>query len=540
LVSEVKKEANAGPGLARSIGLVSSLTLVSRVLGLVREQVFAALLGDGRFADAFQIAFRIPNLLRDLFAEGALSAAFVPTYARTLVRDGRTEAFRLARRLSTLVGVLLLGIVLLGVVFAEPLVAALAPGFHLTPGKAEATVVLTRAMMPFLPLVSFAALAMGMLNAEGKFGYPAFSPAMFNVATIAWGFLLVALSVPAEQVALGWALGTLVGGAAQFLIQVPALARMGFRYRPEWSPMDPGIRQVGRLMVPATIGLAAVQINIFVNSYFASYEPGAVSWLTYAFRILYLPIGIFGVAAGTVASSGLSRLAAAGDMEGVRSTLRQSLSMLAFLTLPATAGLLVLAEPIVRLLYERGRFGPASTTGTAAALFCYALGLSAYTAVKVLAPAFYALGAPRVPLLASALAVAMNLVVNLSLFRSFGFRAVALGTAVGAIGNAALLAILFERRVGGLRGHGLASRWARMAGAALVMAPLTWLVSKALTLLHGSHGLAAQGITGLVPVVTGVVAYGALAWLFRVPEVSSLVDVVRRRAQRSRPKGPQE
>ena len=532
MIPEVKEGPNAVPGLARSLGLVSSLTMVSRLLGLAREQVFAALLGDGRFADAFQIAFRIPNLLRDLFAEGALSAAFVPTYARILLLEGREAAFRLARRLTTIVAVLLLGIVLLGVMFAGPLVAAMAPGFHLTPGKAEATVLLTRVMMPFLPLVSFAALAMGMLNAEEKFGYPAFSPAMFNVATIAWGLLLVALSIPAEQVALGWALGTLFGGAAQFLIQVPPLWKMGFRYRPEWAPMDAGLRQVGRLMAPATIGLAAVQINIFVNSYFASYEPGAVSWLTYAFRILYLPIGIFGVAAGTVATTGLSRCFAAGDLEGVRSTLRQSVSMLAFLTLPATAGLLVLAEPIVRLLYERGRFGPASTSGTAAALTCYALGLSAYTAVKVLAPAFYALGTPRVPLLASGLAVATNLSVNLALFRSFGFRAVALGTALGSIVNAAFLAIAFERRLGGLRGHGLAARWTRMFAAAAMMAPLAWLLSRALGSALGDQGLPAQAITGLVPVAVGVAVYGILAWLLRVPEASSLIHLVRRRARR--------
>lgn len=527
--AEVKKEATPPAGLARSLGLVSALTMASRVLGLVREQVFAALLGDGHMADAFQIAFRIPNLLRDLFAEGALSAAFVPTYARTLLQGSREEAFRLARRLFTLLGVILLAIVALGIVGAGLLVVALAPGFAAIPGKLEATILLTRVMMPFLPLVSFAALAMGMLNAEEKFGLPAFSPAMFNVATVIWGLLLVAFSVPADYVALGWAVGTLLGGAAQFLIQVPPLRKMGFRYRPEWAPSDPAIRQIGRLMGPATVGLAAVQINIFVNSYFASYQPGAVSWLTYAFRILYLPIGIFGVAAGTVATSGLSRLAATGDMEGVRSTLRQSLSMLAFLTLPATAGLLVLASPIVRLLYERGKFGPASTEGTAAALVCYAIGLFAYTGVKVLAPAFYALGSPRVPLLASGLAVGMNLLVNVALFRPFGFRAVALGTALGSIVNAIFLATAFERRVGGLRGLGIFSHWARMVLAAGMMAPVVWLLARALASWFGTRGLAAQALTGLVPVVVGVGVYGLSSWVLRVPEAKTLAGVVRRR-----------
>jgi len=526
---EVKKETTAPAGLARSVGLVSALTMASRVLGLVREQVFAALLGDGHLADAFQIAFRIPNLLRDLFAEGALSAAFVPTYARALVRQGREEAFRLARRIFTILGVIFVVIVLLGILLAGPLVALLAPGFAATPGKVEATILLTRVMMPFLPLVSFAALAMGMLNAEEKFGFPAFSPAMFNVATIIWGLLLVLFSVPAEHVALGWAIGTLLGGTAQFLIQTPPLRRMGFRFRPEWAPSDPGIRQVARLMGPATVGLAAVQINIFVNSYFASYEPGAVSWLTYAFRILYLPIGIFGVAAGTIAATGLSRQTAAGDMDGVRTTLRQSLSMLAFLTLPATAGLLVLAEPIVRLLYERGEFVPATTQGTAAALVFYAIGLSAYCGVKVLAPAFYALGSPRVPFLASALAVGTNVLVNVTLHDRFGFRAVALGTALGSMVNALFLAGAFERRLGGLRGQGIAARWTRMVLAAVVMAPVAWLAARQLSASVGTRGLVAQLITGLVPVLLGIGVYGLASWALRIPEAASLAGVVRRR-----------
>jgi putative peptidoglycan lipid II flippase len=508
------------------------MTLVSRLLGLVREQVFAALLGDGLFADAFQVAFRIPNLLRDLFAEGALSAAFVPTYAKALVQEGRPRAFELARRLFTLLAVLLGVIVIVGILVSGPLVHLLAPGFERVPGKTEAAILLTRIMMPFLPLVSFAAVAMGMLNAEERFGIPALSPAMFNVATVAFGFLLLLAGFPIHQVAIGWAIGTLLGGLGQFAIQVPPLAKLGFRYRPEWAPGDPGIRQIAALMAPATVGLAAVQINIFVNSFFASFEPGAVSWLTYAFRILYLPIGIFGVAAGTVAASGLARRVAAGDLDGVRSTLRESLSMLAFLTLPATVGLIVLAEPIVRLLYQRGRFDAGATAGTAAALSFYAVGLVAYTSVKVLAPAFYALGTPRVPLMASALAVSTNLAVNVALFRPFGFRAVALGTALGSILNAGFLAVAFERRMGGFRGQALPGLLGRMALAAAAMAPVCWLAYRFLEDRVGTHGLRAQLLGGLAPVVVGVVVYGLAAWLLRVPQATMLAGLLRRRLAR--------
>ena len=518
-----------GHGIARAAGPISLLTLVSRVMGLAREQVFAALLGAGLHADAFQIAFRIPNLLRDLFAEGALSAAFVPTYTRTVKEDGRDAGHRLASRLLTLLAVLMSVLVLLGIAFAGPLVTLLAPGFAAVPGKAEVAVLLTRVMMPFLPLVSFAAVAMGMLNAEERYGPPAFAPAMFNVVTVAWGVVLFLLGFDPMQVALGWAVGTLFGGLAQFAIQVPPLRQGGWRFKPEWSPGDPRVRQVASLMAPATVGLAAVQVNIFVNSTFASHEPGAVSWLQYAFRILYLPIGIFGVAVGTVATSGLARRAAEGDMDGLRATLRQALALILFLTVPATVGLIVLGTPVVRLLYERGRFSPHDTASTAQALLFYSIGLVAYTAVKVMAPAFYALGTPRVPLLASGLAVGTNLLINLFCYERFGFGAVALGLSLGSLANAGLLLTVLERRVGGLLDREVRSRLGRVALAAVLMAPVAWAAAWGLERAVGTRGLLPQAITGLVPVALGVLAYGALAALLGLPEAGAVLEWLRRR-----------
>jgi putative peptidoglycan lipid II flippase len=518
--------------IARAAGLVSAMTLVSRVLGLVREVVFAALLGAGYHSDAFRIGFRIPNLLRDMFAEGALSAAFVPTYARALHDGGREAAFRLANRVLTLLAVLLGVIVVLGIAFAWPLVSVLAPGFDDQPGKAELTVLLTRLMMPFLPLVSFAAVAMGMLNAEERFGIPALSPALFNAVTILWAAVLWAMGLPPDQVVLGWALGTIAGGLAQFLVQVPSLRRLGWRPRVDWAPRDPGLVRIAGLMAPATVGLAAVQVNIFVNSRFASAEPGAVSWLDYAFRLLYLPIGLFGVALGTIATAGLARRAASGDMDGLRQTLRQSLSMLAFLTVPATVGLMALGVPVVRLLYERGRFTASDTEATAAALFLYAFGLVGYTGVKVLAPAFYALGRPRVPLLASVSAVATNLLVIWAFHARFGFRAIAVGTALGSLVNTALLLAFFERRVGGLFGHGLFRPVARMAVAAAAMGVAAWASAAGLERLVGTRGLPAQLATGLVPVLVGVALYGLLAHALRVGEAEVLGRMVRDRLRR--------
>jgi len=528
---ETTPERGPARGLVRSTGLISGLIFLSRLLGVVRETVFAALLGAGVYADAFQAAFRIPNLLRDLFAEGALSAAFIPTYARALAEGGPDRAYRLGSRLMTALAVLLGALVVLGFVFAGPLVRALAPGFGQVPGKTEATVQLTRVMLPFLPLVSFAAVAMGILNAHERYGTPAFAPAVFNLVTIVWAGGLWALGFPPAKVALGWAVGTLFGGLAQFLIQVPGLWRVGWRPRPEWGPSDPDLRAVASLMAPATVGLAAVQVNIFVGTNFASHEAGAVAWLQYAFRILYLPIGIFGVAVGTVATTGLARRAAADDMEGVRDTVRRSLRFLCYLTLPATAGLMALSVPVVRLLFERGKFHAGDTQATAAALVLYSTGLVFYTGVKVLAPAFYALGRPRVPLLASAGAVATNLIVILTLHGRLGYRAIALGTALGSVMNAAVLVAVFESRVGGLLRALRSSAIVKMTAAAAIMAPFAWCAARLLESHVGAHGLHAQLVTGLLPVCLGGTAYLAFTGLLQVPEAGLLLGLLRRGAR---------
>jgi putative peptidoglycan lipid II flippase len=333
--------------------------------------------------------------------------------------------------------------------------------------------------------------------------------------------------------------GTLLGGTAQFGIQVPALRKAGWRFAPEWTPGDPGIRRIGSLMAPATVGLAAVQVNVFVNSIFASYQPGAVSWLEYAFRILYLPIGLFGVAVGTVATSGLARRAAEDDMDGLRATLRQALGIITFLNVPATVGLMVLGVPIVRLLYERGRFAaePGNTEATAAALLFYSFGLVAYTSVKVLAPAFYALGTPRVPLLASALAVATNLVINVLGHERFGFRAVALGASIGSLANALVLLTVIQVRLGGVLDREVWSRFGRILLAAVAMAPVAWLSWRGLERTFGTRGLVAQALTCLLPVALGVLTYGAAAALLRLPETRQAWRLVTR-LRATRPASP--
>jgi len=515
--------------LIQAAGLVSALTMTSRVLGLVRETAFAALLGTTVHGDAFRIAFRFPNMLRDLFAEGALSAAFVPTYSKVLNEEGRERANQLVGRVITLLLVIVSGLLVAAYVGARPLVGELAPGFRDIPGKLDMTADLTRVTFVFLPFVSLSAVAMGMLNAEHRFGLPAFAPAVFNLVAIIWAGGLWWSGASPAGVAFGWAIGVVLGGVAQLVIQLPALGRQGFRLRLSWSPRDPGVVRILRLMAPATIGLAAIQINVVVNSRFASWEPGAVSWLEFAFRLLHLPIGVFGVALGTIAGAGLARRAAHGDMDGFRETLRDSLRLVWFVAIPATLGLVVLREPIVRLIYERRRFTAEDTLATAAALGLYAIGLVGYTAVKVLAPAFYALNQSRTPLLGSLAAVGTNLVLVVFLNPLFGFRAIALAMAVGALVNASVLLIAFERREGGLRGQGLGGGGLMMGLAAIPMGIAVWGSEAGLSAWLGDTSLPARLAGTLLPIVLGVMVYAATSMALGVPEVRRIVSMIRER-----------
>src|SRR5438876_1359399 len=382
-------EAAGRTQLARRAGIVSAAVFLSRILGLVREQTFAMFFGAGRELDAFVTAFRIPNLLRDLFAEGALSAAFVTTFTQRFEREGEHAAWRLANLVVNGLALVVGALTLLGIWFAPTLVAAIAPGFAAIPGKVALTVGLTRIMFPFILLVALAAVAMGILNTRHIFGVPAAASAFFNLGSIvgglgcaAWlapGYLSAVLGRgPAPDAGLvtraltGMAIGTLAGGLLQLLVQVPSLWRVGFRYRPLLALRDPGLRQVARLMAPATIGAAAVPVNVFVNNNFASYlGNGPVSWLNVAFRFMQLPIGLFGVAIGTVTLPLVSRHVARGDRPALRRTVGQALELVALLCLPAAAGLALFAVPVIGPVCDHGRFTAGGKSSAAQALAAY-------------------------------------------------------------------------------------------------------------------------------------------------------------------------
>jgi putative peptidoglycan lipid II flippase len=524
--------ATSSSRLARSAGVISIATMGSRLLGLARDTVLAYFFGAGRAMDAFNVAFRIPNLLRDLFAEGAMSAAFVPTFTRYLTLRNKEEAWRLG---STVINALLLAtglLAVLGIVFAEQLVRLLAADYALVPGKFELTVSLTRVMWPFLTLVALAAACMGMLNSLRRFFIPAFSPAMFNIGTI----LCVVVLVPifrslGVSLIMAVAIGTLVGGLGQIAIQWPSLRREGFRYRLVFNPRDEGLREILVLMVPAVVGLAAVQVNVLVNTMLASRggHDGPVTWLLYAFRLMYMPIGLFGVSIATAALPSISRHAAREDTSAMRGTLSSGIRMMLMFNVPATAGLIALASPIVALLFERGRFTPADTAATAAAVVFYAPGLVGYSAVKIAVPTFYALQTSRVPVAVSVCTVLVNVVLNLILFDVMGYRGLALGTAIAALFNASVLLWILRRRLDGLDGRRLATAFVKIAIASVVMAAAAWYADVAL------HDLIAgeRTIPRLLRLTLTIgAAVGVLALMARILRIHEFAQAVRAVTQR--------
>src|ERR1700738_1032788 len=418
----------------RATGVVGIAILCSRILGLVREQVFAGLFGAGRNLDAFLMAFRVPNMLRDLFAEGALSTAFITTFSKKIATEGDESAWSLANKVATLTAVFMSAITLLGIVFAPQLIGVMT-WWSWSPEKTALTIQLTRIMWPFILLVSLAALVMGMLNARNVFGPPAMASSYFNLGSIIGGVAIGWWLDPhfGPRSLVGLAIWTLIGGLWQLTAQFPALRRVGYKYRSDFQWRDEGVRTVVGLMAPAIIAASAVQVNVLVNSGFAArLGDGPVSWLNIAFRLMQLPLGIFGVAVRTVTLPLVSRTAAVGNIAAFRSALAHAIRLIMLLTVPAAIGLIVLARPIISVIYEHGRFSAEATRQTASALQFYAIGLVAYSAVKVLAPAFYALDKRYLPMMVSILSIVINVALNwFFMFRmALGHRGLASSTSL--------------------------------------------------------------------------------------------------------------
>ena len=525
-------------GLARAAGIVSLATLLSRVLGLIREQIFAAFFGAGFAVDAFQVAFRIPNLLRDLFAEGAMSAAFVPTLTQVQERQGPEAAMRLANLVINFLLVTVSVICLLGILFADRLVPWMAPGFGQVPGKLELTTQMTGIMTPFLLLVALAAAVMGVLNTRRVFFIPAIAPTMLNLALIASGFVIAPFCPRfGLQPIVGMAFGVILGGLGQLLIQVPALYAQGFRWRAILSFRDPGVLRIVGLMAPAAIGLAATQVNIFVNTFLASLLPqGSVSWLNYAYRLMQLPIGLFGVAIATVTLAEVSRHAARREMPELKRTISFSLRFGLFLTLPATLLLIALAHPIVALLYQHGRFGSRDSWETAQALWAYAVGLSAFSAVRVLVPVYYSLGMTRIPVTISFVTIALNVALNLILMGPLQHRGLALATSIASVANFVLLFEVLRRKIGPMGGRLLARSAGKILLASVLAAMAAYVAATGVERVLGLTTVVARIAVVGSGIASAIAMYLAAVVALRIQESVPLFSFMARVLARNGPK----
>jgi putative peptidoglycan lipid II flippase len=532
--------APAEPSTRRAAGIVGVAVIASRVFGLVREQVFAAMFGAGELLDVYLGSFQIPNLLRDLFAEGALSISFTTMFTTAWDTEGEKPAWELANLILTAM-VFLMGILCVAAIVAAPALVDLTNfGYHNVPGKFELTVQLTRILFPFILFVSLAAAVMGMLNARFVFGVPASASTVFNIVSVIAGFTLALVFDPGARATwphphfsaralYGVSLGVLLGGVAQLAMQLPALFRLGFRFRWRFNLKDPRLAQLWSLMWPSVVAASAVQINVLVNGNFASEINGGRSWLACAFRLMQFPIGLFGVSLATATLPAVTRAFARCDLESFGRTVRDSLRLAWFLALPASAGLAFLARPIIALIYQHGRFSAHDTLQTAHALQAYAVGLAGYAAIKVLTPCFYALGLPKTPLRISLIAIVVNLVLNTLNATMFGLGHVglALATSSVALVNFGQLSRALSRQVniGGL------SEWAlfllRCALAAGLCGAVAWGVDG---LLEGmTAGLVLHIIDLGAAVAAGGGAYFGAAQILRLQESGEAWRMIRRR-----------
>lgn len=519
-----------GKKAARAAGKVSLAVMTSRILGLVRDQFFAGLFGAGLYNDAWLVALRIPNMLRDLFAEGALSAAFVPTFTRFLKGEGRKEAFYLANLVTGSLLVLLGILTLLLFFFSDTFVSLLAAGFSDVEGKVEVTSNLLKIVSPFLMLLALASVAAGMLNTLDHFFVPALAPAIYNVSLIMAAIFLVPRFEEAGFLTIyAMGFGALIGGLLQYGILLHVLRKEGYRPRFRLSLSHPGIRKIGKLIGPAIIGVSAIQLSVLINTQIASFldENGPVSWLSYAFRIFYLPIGLFGVAVGVVNLRDVSSHAAEGRLEDLKETVANSFKMVGFMAIPSSIGLLVLSRPIVDVLFERGGFTPLDTLYTSYAVMGYALGLVAYSSNKVLVPTYYALGDTKTPVRISILAVVgnicMSILLVLTLPGDIRFVGLALGTAFSALLNSILLASGLVRRLGSFTQFGIGGTIAKVAVLSALMGCVVFLLQAWIEQTMGDMGLLDEIWTLGLVVGAGIAVFFSGAWLLKIREFEYLL-----------------
>ncbi len=518
--------------IARAAGVMSIATFISRVLGYIRDMIVAGYFGATGTADAFYVASRIPNLLRDLFAEGAMSSAFVPVLTEYQTRSGNKEANKLVSSTFLFILIVVGLICIAGVVFAPVIVAVIAPGFVNDPQKLSETIFLTRIMFPFLMFISLASLTMGALNTRRIFFIPALAPAVLNVANI---ICILILADRLHNPIVAVAIGVVVGGFVQFVFQVPSFFRSGYAFFQKKEDTGhtvfwhPGLKRIGRLIVPATAGLAITQINIFISTILASSLPvGSITYLYYSMRLIHFPVGIFGVAMGMAVLPALSEHAAKGETDKLREDFSFALRLLFFMTVPAMAGLIALRFPIVTTLYMRGKFGAAAVTGTADALMFYAVGIWSMVGVRVITATFYSTQDTRTPVKIAAVAVLTNILLSLALMGPMRHNGLAFANALASGVNFLLLFYFLRRKLGGLGTRKIAVSFAKTFFAAALMGFAGWfLAGRSATWTLSGHSLSKAGYLGAI-ILFCLAVYAGTAYLIKSEEIGYIIKKVRK------------
>ncbi len=514
--------------VVKAAGMIGVATFSSRILGFIRDMVLAGLFGATPAADAFFVAYRVPNLLRELFAEGSMSAAFIPVFTEYHSLKSKQDAWQLASAAFTTLLTIVTGITILGILGAASIVWLLAPGFHNDPTRLEMTTLLTRMMFPYLIFISLAALAMGILNSLRAFAAPAFSPVFFNLFIIGCA-LFLAPTLP--EPILGVAVGVVAGGAAQFAMQLPGLKFRGMLFGFKFQPGHPGVRKIGKLMIPSLLGLSVTQINITVSTILGSFFAGGPTYLFYGMRLIQFPLGIFGVALATAILPTLSAQAARGALSELRTTLGFGLRMILFIILPAMVGLIMLRTPIVHLFFEHGTFTAHDTAETAFMVLCYAVGLWAFAGVRIIVSAFYSMKDTTTPAISATIAVVANILLSLLLMSYLGAAGLALATALAAMVNGGILVVVLHRRLGGVEWKSVIRSASRVLAACVPIVLTCWWVADAQIWSHPAEWFEKSALLA-VAIALSVGGYLGVHVVFRSEELDVVWGMVRRKLGR--------
>lgn len=509
--------------VTKAAGVVGAATLLSRLFGFIRDVVIAWFFGAGLSSDAFFVAFRIPNLLRRLFAEGSLSIAFIPVFTEYLTVKGRDEAFKLARAAMWLLSMILAVVAVLGVLLSPVIIKVIAPGFIDSPEKFFLTVNLTRIMFPYIFFIGLVALCMGILNSLGHFAAPALAPVFLNIAMICSVFFI---SPYMSDPVTGLAIGVLIGGVLQLALQIPFLIKKGLYFWQRVKIGHPGLKRIGVLMLPSVFGAAVYQINILVGTLLASLLPeGSVSYLYYADRLVQFPLGIFAIATATAILPSLSRQAASRDLEAVKATFAHAMKLVLFITIPSMVGLIMLREPIVALLFKRGVFDSKAVQLTAYALLYYGIGLWAFSGVRIVVSTFYALQDTRTPVRIAVISIIANIGLGIILMGPLAHGGLALSTSLASMLNLGLLIRALKMKLGSLGLRSIAESACKNVLCAAIMGAVVMVVSIfMIPSADGSlHGLF-FGLMGTI--IIGFLFYGSFSFLIKSPEMEKVWGVI--------------